>query len=145
MQTADLSVWCGSVTRIDPEYIFHMHTIDLHLLLYISKKQDEVTWSNWLNFPLKLSESNRRSWSKGPEILFAQPYLCDLQDGQQTQSSFQSSVSLGTVFSPQLVSVWNLQGSALLALKKPDSLKYVETSTQRGEQRDCQNTSIMAL
>lgn len=38
-----------------------------------------------------------------------------------------------------------MQGSALLALKKPDSLKHVETGTQRGEHRDCQNTSIMAL
>lgn len=43
MQTADLSVWCGYVTRLDPEYIFHMHAIDLHLLLYISNKQGEVT------------------------------------------------------------------------------------------------------
>lgn len=38
-----------------------------------------------------------------------------------------------------------MQGSALLALKKPDSSKHVEISTQRGEHRDCQNTSIMAL
>lgn len=122
------------MTRLDPEDIFHVHAIDLHLVLYTSEKQGKVTWNYWLNSRVKLAE--------GKEL---EPYLCDLWDEQQSQPSFQCSVSLGAVSFSSACQCMKYAGLSSVALKKPDSLKRVETSTQRGEHRDCQNTSIMAL
>lgn len=143
MQTADLSIWCGYVTRLDPKDIFHMHAINLHLLLYVSEKQGEVPWNNWFNFAVKLTESSRRSWSKGTGIIC--PAIFVWSTGWRANPIFFPVLSLpGNCFFPSTCQCMKYAGLSSACTKKTWQLEACWNKHTRGEHRDCQNTSIMA-
>lgn len=128
--------WVWVCHQIRAEDVFHVRTTCLHLLLYTSGQQGVATWSHRLDSCVKLAEGS----VKTPLVTGAkaQRYRLPCHTCCVGLAGWTAKVILipmlclpGSCCFPQLVSTWNIQGSALLALQKSDSLKHVETKTHR--------------
>lgn len=125
------------MTRLDLEDIFHVHTIYLHLLLYTSEKQGQVTWNYWLTLSCKTSWRQHKELEQRPrDIVCLAILVVSYRMNSKPQSSFQCSISLGTCFFPSTCQCMKNAGLSSACTKKTWQLEACwNRQTMRGAQR----------